>query len=90
MSTVPSLCFKTFTAASVRAEASELIHKFNTAIQSIKRGESQDPFSALSQALGDASAQSARVTLPSMVRDDAFNMLKLLLLLSVVSNYKMR
>lgn len=68
MSTVPSLCFKTSTAASVRYEASELIHKFNTAIQSIKCGESKDPFAALSQALGDASAQSARVTLPSMVR----------------------
>lgn len=66
-----SFCFKGSTPSSVRAEANTLINKFNSAIKHIVDGKVDDPFAAFSIALGDASAESARVTLPSMVHADA-------------------
>jgi thimet oligopeptidase len=71
MPSAPSLSFKASTPASVKNEAASLIQKFKDEIQSIKEGRAHDPFTAFSLALGDASAESARVTLPSMVHDEA-------------------
>ena len=65
-----SFCFKGSTPASIRDEADRLINKFNNAIEQIIDGKADDPFEALSLALGDASAESARITLPSMVHAD--------------------
>eukprot|EP00804_Cyclotella_cryptica_P009207 CCRYP_019218-RA/>CCRYP_019218-RA protein AED:0.24 eAED:0.24 QI:77/1/1/1/0.33/0.25/4/1423/702 len=70
-SSLPPLSFKASTPSSVRAEAQAIIEKFKASINDIKDGKCGDPFATLSLALGDASAESARVTLPSMVHEDA-------------------
>lgn len=67
-SSPPSLSFNKTTSTSIKKEADDIKHKFTTAINSIK---TQPSFILLSQALGDASAASARVTLPSMVHGNA-------------------
>ena len=67
-SSPPSFSFNKTTSTSIKEEADNIQYKFTTAINSIK---SQPSFILLSQALGDASAASARVTLPSMIHDNA-------------------
>lgn len=64
----PSLSFNGSTQTSTKDEANEIKTKFTAAINAIKK---QPSFTSLSHAFGDASAASARVTLPSMVHDNA-------------------
>lgn len=67
----PPLSFKTSTPACIHAKVFLLIAKFRASINHIKESKCEDPFAVLSFALSDASAESARVTLPSMVHEDA-------------------
>eukprot|EP00579_Thalassiosira_antarctica_P033032 CAMPEP_0201997582 /NCGR_PEP_ID=MMETSP0905-20130828/4508_1 /ASSEMBLY_ACC=CAM_ASM_000554 /TAXON_ID=420261 /ORGANISM="Thalassiosira antarctica, Strain CCMP982" /LENGTH=691 /DNA_ID=CAMNT_0048553295 /DNA_START=20 /DNA_END=2095 /DNA_ORIENTATION=+ len=71
----PSFSFPNATPATVHQEAKEIKQKFTQAINSVKQCSSSSnnggAFAALSLALGEASAASARVTLPSMVHGDA-------------------
>ncbi|KAL9182303.1 hypothetical protein ACHAXT_012955 [Thalassiosira profunda] len=71
----PSFSSPNATPASIRREAAAIQAKFAGAIIAIKTGGADGPnsdvFTTLSLALGDASAASARVTLPGMVHGDA-------------------
>ena len=70
-SSPPSFSFNNATSTSIKDEADDIKLKFITAINSIKSSSTKPSFKLLSQALGDASAASAQVTLPSMVYKDA-------------------
>lgn len=69
----PSFCFAKATPATVHQEAEEIKRTFAQAINKIGSvsDEENNAFAALSLALGEASASSARVTLPSMIHGDA-------------------
>ena len=66
----PSFSFINSSPESVHQEAHEIKQRFTDAIDNIKKSSSKNAFEALSLALGEASAASARVTLPSMVHGD--------------------
>ena len=72
MMSPPSFSFRGATPATVRQEAKQIKEKFTKAINGVKNGSCDgNAFAALSLALGEASAASARITLPSMVHENA-------------------
>jgi len=66
----PPLSFEETTPLSITAELNRVRDYFCKALNSIKNKGKADVISAFSLALGEASAASARLTLPSMVHED--------------------
>lgn len=65
----PVFSFDEVTPASIRREANEIKQKFTSLIRNIKRHNPS--FALLNHALGEASASSAHITLPSMVHGNS-------------------